>query len=1049
MNTKLLVSELSKLSSMKYLIYLIILGGTDLSITAETYSKNYSDHSFITTEKNIIITGTVKDNTGETVPGASIVVKGTSIGAVSDLDGNYSIDVPSGNSVLQVSFVGYKPTEVAVNNHTNINIVLGAAIKELDEVVVTALGIKREKKALGYAMQDIKTESLKENRSESVANMLQGKVAGVQISQSATGMGGSTRVIMRGLGSLSGNNQPLWVVDGVPINDGQQQQADQWGSIDYAGSASEVNPEDIESISVLKGANAAALYGSRAQNGAIVIVTKKGKLNQPLRIEYNGNVNFSNVYDGYQFQDVYGQGSNGIYSSNAITSWGPKMDGTTTVTNWRNEIYGDASYADYALLPQKNRVKNFYQTGVNYSNNIALTAGGKTIAGRFAYTDSRNEGVTPSHKLTRQYMDVNLNMTNDWLNVGVKANYIRQKGHNRPMQGEYGLMNQFIRMPRSIRLSDLQNPIGIDGKIVNWSGPSNELINPYAYFYNGNGNDDRRNRIIGQINAAITFTSWLKLMGKVGIDWINTDMTVSMPYFYSSSLGSEYRLNTDTYQETNSDIMLNFDKSFGKISILANLGAAKQNVSYKALNATAGSLVIPQFVALSNGDNQKVSEGKSKKEIHSVFGNIQLGYNAMVYVDVTGRNDWSSTLPKSNWSYFYPSVSVSGIVSEIFDLPKQITFFKVRGSWAKVGNDTSPYSLLPTYSTYQILGMVLGASATNTFPLIDLKPESTQSYETGFDLRMWNGRIGFDFTYYNSNTTNQILNIDMSQASGYFNRRINAGKMASHGVELMATFIPIQTTDWQWDINLNWGRNRSKCIKLDPTLKRFDLGGVRIGSVIVREGEQFGDIVGKAYARDDAGNVLIDNNGLPIIESDKIVGNMLPKWTGSASTSFRWKDLNFNMLIDIRHGGDIISVTDSYASQLGNSKRSLEGRSGMVLKGVNYETGQPNATEVTAQQFYEMVGGPNGVAEEFIYKGSYVKMREISIGYTIPKRIIDKTPLSNIKVSLVGRDLFFIKKSSPGINPEGSFSRSDYAQAFEISSLPPTRNFGFNLNVQF
>lgn len=1049
MNTKFLVPNCGKQKTLRCMACVIALACTHLPLIAEINPATSTDYTHLSDLKTLIVTGTVKDNTGETVPGASIVVKGTTTGTVSDLNGHFSIDVPSGNAILQVSFVGYKTIEVPVNNRTKIEIVLGSAIKELDEVVVTALGIKREKKALGYAMQEVKTESLKENRSESVANMLQGKVAGVQISQSATGMGGSTRVIMRGLGSLSGNNQPLWVIDGVPINDGQQQQATQWGSIDYAGSASEVNPEDIESISVLKGANAAALYGSRAQNGAIVIVTKKGKLNQPLQIEYNGNVNFSHVYDGYEFQDIYGQGSNGVYSSNAQSSWGPKMDGNTIVKHWRNEKYGDTRYTDYALLPQKDRIKEFYQTGANYSNNIALTAGGKAISGRFAYTDSRNEGVTPSHKLTRQYMDVNLNMTNNWLNVGVKGSYIRQKGHNRPMQGEYGLMNQFIRMPRSIRLADLQDPIGQDGKIVNWSGPSNELINPYAYFYKGNGNDDRRNRIIGQVNAAITFTPWLKLMGKVGIDWINTDMTSSMPYFYSSSLGSEYRINTDTYQETNSDIMINFDKSFGKFSVLANLGTGMQNVSYKALSGTAGSLVIPHFLALSNGDNQKVSEGRSEKEVHSVFGNVQLGYNAMLYVDVTGRNDWSSTLPKSNWSYFYPSVSVSGIISEIFDLPQEISFFKVRGSWAKVGNDTSPYSLLPTYSTSQILGLVLGASASNSFPLINLKPESTQSYEAGFDLRMWNGRIGVDFTYYNSNTTNQILSIDMSQASGYFSRRINAGKMASHGVELMMNFIPIQTNDWQWDINLNWGRNRSKCVELDPTLKRFDLGGVRIGSVIVREGEQFGDIVGKAYARDEAGNVQIDNHGLPIIESDKIVGNMLPKWTGSASTSLRWKGLNLNMLIDIRHGGDIISVTDSYASQLGNSERSLQGRDGMVVKGVNYETGLPNTTQITAQQFYESVGGPSGVAEEFIYDGSYVKMREISLGYTLPKRLLDKTPLENVKISIAGRDLFFIKKKSPGINPEGSFSRSDYAQAFEISSLPPTRNFGFNLNVQF
>lgn len=1008
------------------------------SLNRDAYQQNDGIH----------ITGTVKENNGDIIPGASIVVKGTSIGTISDLDGNYTIEAPSGNDILQVSFVGYKTIDVPINNRTKINIKMGADIEELNEVVVTAMGIKREKKALGYAMQEVKTENLSANHSESVANMLQGKVAGVQISQSATGMGGSTRVIMRGLGSLSGNNQPLWVIDGIPIYDGQQGEANEWGNADYSGGASEINPDDIESISVLKGANAAALYGSRAQNGAIVIVTKKGQLNQAMQVEYNGNINFSHVYDGYKFQNVYGQGSNGVFSSTSTTSWGPKMDGSTTVKNWRNDKYGDASYEDYALLPQPNRITDFYQTGVNYNNNIALTGGGKNIAGRFAYTDSRNEGITPTHKLTRQYMDVSLNMNNSWLSAGIKANYIRQKGKNRPPQGEIGIMNQFIRMPRSIRMFDLANPIGLDGNVVNWSGPSNEFINPYSFFYGSNGNNDNRNRIIGQINAAITFTQWLKLSGKVGIDWINTRNSNQMPYYYQTG-NSAYNVSQNTYQETNSDIMLNFNKGFGNFSVLANFGAAFLNISSNSMSASAGALVIPHFVALSNGDNRQVYEGRSEKEVHSVLGNLQIGYKGMLYLDVTGRNDWSSTLPKSNWSYFYPSVSFSGIISEIVRLPYQINFLKVRGSWAKVGNDTNPYSLLPTYSTFQVLGLVLGAAASNNYPLVSLKPESTQSYEAGLDVRMFNGRVGLDFTYYNSRTTNQILGISMSQASGYFNRKINAGKMASHGVELMLNFTPIQINDWTWDVNLNWGKNESRCIKLDPTLKRFTLGSIRMGSVVVNEGEKFGDIISKAYRRNEAGNILTDNHGLPLIESDQIVGNMLPKWTGSAGTTLRWKDLSLNMLIDIRHGGDIISVTDSYASQVGTSERSLTGRDGFIFNGVNFETGQPNNIPTTAQQFYETVGGPSGVAEEFCYDGSYVKMREISLSYTLPQRWIAKTPLQMVKVSATGRDLFFIKKNSPGINPEGSFARSDYAQAFEIASMPPTRNFGFSLNVKF
>ncbi|MEG1749500.1 MAG: TonB-dependent receptor [Tannerellaceae bacterium] len=444
-----------------------------------------------------------------------------------------------------------------------------------------------------------------------------------------------------------------------------------------------------------------------------------------------------------------------------------------------------------------------------------------------------------------------------------------------------------------------------------------------------------------------------------------------------------------------------------------------------------------------------MSEGFSEKKVNSMLGNVQVGYRSMLYLDVTGRNDWSSTLPADNWSYFYPSVSLSGIVSEMVQLPEQISFLKVRGSWAKVGNDTSPYQLYPIYGVSTIISPVLGSSAPSNYPLSSLNPESTQSFEAGLDLRMFNGRIGLDFTYYNSKTTNQILSIAMAGSSGYGSKLINAGKMASHGAEVMLSFIPIQTKDWQWDLNLNWGANTSRCLELDPTIKRWNLGGVRIGDVVVREGEKFGDIIGKAYVRDDAGNVKINNNGLPVFESDKVIGNMMPDWTGSIATSLRWKDLSFGMLIDVKKGGDVVSVTDAYASKLGNSMRSLENREGgMVVEGVNFETGKPNTTAVKSQQFYETVGGPDGVAEEFLYDGTYVKMREMSLGWVLPKIWIEKSPLKGVKFSIVARDLFFIKKNTPG-NPEGAFSRSDYAQAFEISSMPPTRSFGFNLNVKF
>lgn len=1012
-----------------------------------------SETPVVSQQRNL--TGVVKDKSGETIPGANILVKGTANGVVTDMDGNYTISIPGNQAILVVSFIGYKTQEFPVGKNTSLDVILSSTVEQLDEVVVTALGIKREKKALGYAMQEIKTDALSENRSESVANMLQGKVAGVQISQSGTGMGGSTRVIMRGLNSLSGNNQPLWVVDGIPISDGVPEQPNEWGGTDYSGAASDINPDDIESISVLKGANAAALYGSRAQNGAIIVTTKKGKAGQPLSIEYNGNVNFSQVYNPYDYQNVYSQGTGGKYDSGAKGSWGEEMSGAgSPVPNWRNTIYHDSDYKDYVLSPQSDYITDFYRTGVNYNNTLTATAGGEHTATRLSFTDSRNQGITPSHQLNRQYYDLNSSFTSKYIDLGAKVNFMRQKGMHRPGQGEYGVMTQLVKMPRGIRMQDLVDPVGKDGYLVNWSGPSNEYRNPYSMTMPENGNDDTRNRLIGQLSATAKFTDYLKLTGRVGLDWYNDQRKVYSGVIQPSSTASQYNTSQSTNEEFNADAILNFNKTFGDFNVNVNLGAATMTIKANSLSGSAGLLYIPGLMALSNGQSQEVSEYFSKKRTNSLFGNASVGFRSMVYLDVTGRNDWSSTLPSTNWSYFYPSVSLSGIISEMVKLPEQISFLKVRGSLAKVGNDTQAYRLQNMYYLGRTIKSVVNASIPNSdnkaaLALADLRPEETTSWEAGLELRMFNGRLGLDGTYYKSSTVNQILSVGMPISSGYTSKFINAGKMSSHGVEIMLNGTPIQTKDWQWDINVNWGTNTTECIELDPEVKRFELGTTRIGKVVVDEGRKFGEIVGKAFKRDDQGRILVDDNGLPLSETDQIIGNMLPKWTGSVGTTLRFRNLTFNALIDIRHGGDFISMTDNYASQTGTSAKTVDMRKeGMLVDGIVQSTGAQNTLRVSAEDYFATIGGPGGVSEAFMYDASYVKMRELSVGYILPSIWLKNLPIQSVKISAVGRDLFFFHKNAP-VNPEGAFSREDYAQAFEFASLPPTRSFGFTLNVKF
>ena len=994
--------------------------------------------------QNKRISGVVNDNFGPVI-GANVSIKGTSIGAITDMDGKFSFDAPE-DGTLVISFVGYVTQEISIKGKSSFTINLKEDTEMLDEVVVTALGIKREKKALGYAMQEVKTDVFSENRSSSVSNLLQGKVAGVQISQSGSGVGGPTRVVLRGLNSLSGNNSPLWVVDGLPVLDSSNSNT----QFSYSSGAADINPDDIESISVLKGANAAALYGSRAQRGAIVITTKKGKEGK-LQLEYNGYVSMTKAYDSYEFQDVYGQGTNGQYALEATGSWGPKMTGQI-IPNWRNEFYGDESYKEYAMLPQKNIIDDFFRTALNYTNSVSATGGNDKMNARFSFTDTRNQGILPNESMNKQNYNLNVEIKNKYLTIGGKVAYFREKVKNRPETFYTSTWSHLIRIPRSIRLQDLQNPVGIDGYVVNWHGEDTEYRNPYGFIEKGNGNELNRDRFQGQVTVVGNITDYLKITGRVGMDRMSDNVETYMPYHSKAESPKDLMTITNTTREEfNADLMLNFDKRFKDFSVTANIGVATNYNKFKSLAGESGKAIIPNFVALSNGESKLATQDFSSKRINSVLGNATLGYKGYAFLDVTARNDWSSTLPSSNWSYFYPSASLSGILSDIFELPKEY-FLKVRGSIAQVGNDTSPYSLYNVY-TLDALGNHTVGSSSNTYPLADLKPEKTVSWELGVDYRMFSNRLGIDFTYYKSITTDQILSMTVPGSSGYASKKINAGKMESKGVELMITGTPIQTKDWRWDVTLNWGKNTTRNVELDEKNKRYVFPlttNVRVGKVVIDEGGKFGDIVSTAYKRNKEGRILVSDDGLPLIDtkSEKVIGNMMPEWTGSFGTTLSWKNIVLNALIDVRYGGQFLSMTDAYATGAGNSKRTLNGRDGMVVNGIVESTGQENTKQITAQEYYATIAGTYPVGEEFLHDATYVKLRELSIGYTLPQVWFRNTPITNVKVSVVGRDLFNIYKAAP-VNAEFAQNSQDVFQAFELAALPSTRTIGFSLNVKF
>ncbi|MDR1555745.1 MAG: SusC/RagA family TonB-linked outer membrane protein [Tannerellaceae bacterium] len=995
------------------------------------------------------VKGSVADEGGFPLPGVNVVIKGTTQGAVTDINGNYTIRISDDNAVLVFSLIGYSTKEVVVGNQREINVILPERFTEIDEVVVTALGMKREKKALGYAMQEVKTDNLLDVKRESVANMLQGKVAGVQISQSATGINGSTRVIMRGMNSLTGNNQPLWVVDGIPIRDDSSADFYQWGGSDAAGTASEINPDDIAGISVLKGPNAAALYGSRAQNGVIVITTKSAGQEQPMSVTYNSNFSWSEIYGGYDYQWVYGQGNNGEFSISALDSWGPEMTGQM-IPNWRNHFYGK-DVADYAMTPQKNRIKDFFRTGFNTSNTVSIEGGGKNLASRFSFTDSRNQGITVGNTVERQYFDMNTNYKYSRLTVNLKATYSTQTLLNPVGLGEYGMMQMFNKMPSNIRTEDLKDNMTIDDVPMNWSGPSNEYINPYNYITDKKETNQKRNRLIAVLTANYRFTDWLGVTAKIGQDNVQNN-NFSYGLKGSNLINPDYYRSIGNIKETNADAMLNINKTLNAFSVVSNIGAAVMNLKSDGINASSGPLILYGFNRLSNGSSIDASDYSTEKEIHSVLGNFQLGYNNYLYLDVTARNDWSSALPSQNRSYFYPSVSLSGILSDMLSLPAQVTFLKLRGSWAQVGNDTDPYRTLASYELGLINGNVRFADIGTVKSFNDLKPEQTTSVEFGFDFRMFRNRIGLDFTWYRSHTINQILSLAVPSSSGYVSRYINAGKMNSSGLEIMLNTTPVETKTLRWDLNLNYGSNRSECVELYESIPRHVLGSMRIGEVVVEDGGKYGDIRSRVFMKDDKGNILVDDNGIPIKSSEyETIGNISPKWTGSVTNRLQYKNFILNALVDVRYGGDLISVTDAIASASGTGARTLEGRDGMVVDGIVASTGQANTKQITAQQYWQAVGGSaTGIGETFLYSGTYVKLRELSLAYQLPAQWLQKTKyIKKAGLSLVGRDLFYFLKETPGTDPEGASTRSDWAQGFEQNSLPSTRNIGFNISLTF
>ena len=1036
----------------------------------------------------IQVKGRVADPNGEAIIGASIQVKGTSTGTITDIDGNFNLPAEEGQ-LLTISYIGYQSVQ-AKAERKHLNITLVESNVAVDEVVVTALGIRKEKKALAYSVTEVKGEEMNRVKVANLATGLAGKVAGVNVSKPASGVMGSSRIIIRGNGSLNGSNQPLYVIDGIPMDNTNYGQTGMWGGTDGGDGISSINSEDIESMSVLKGGTAAALYGSRASNGAIVITTKRGAIGR-VKVEYN--LSYTNEHIVFKNDDLqweYGAGSTGANAEQMaygvamqkiqqngwpesmlptlIDNIAPMLASQINMLSFGSKLDGkDVMQFDGVRRPYvasgKDNFKNFYENAWALTNNVAVSGGSEKVQFRVAAGDQRFHDLMPNSKLFRNNLTLSITSKLDE-HLTLKANvmYVRERAKNRPGLGDLtsnANATLFMLSPNTdVRL--LEKRVNDKGMEFLPTGQT-YIGNPYFIAYN-HSNKDSKDRVIGSIEAQYNFTPNWYVRGKFGGDMINRRNESITPY--GTAVDSDGAIsNSSIYNgEFNAEAIAGYTNTFrdNLFSVDAFLGWNTMGAWYNQTTANGQGFIQPDFNAMGNSSVTSGSSSRTESYINSLFGQLELSYKSMLYLTFTGRNDWFSALSykgKSSANHiFYPSIGAGFIVSEAFKLPEWIPYLKVRGSWAQSGGAVGAYNLGLTYAFNQkIHGQPIGSISPSIIPNLNLKPLTSTAYEIGLDARFLNNRIGVDFTYYVRNTKDDIVDAGVSQASGYQGVRINAGKVHNHGVELLITAVPVKTKDFTWNTSLNFSYNKSEVKKITDEIDEFILETARTGhdgdycgpAYIYHEvGEPYGIIKGESYKRNENGEIMYDANGLPMKGGIKKLGESVAPYTLGFSNSFSYKGFNLSFLIDAKIGGDIYSMTNAHMYSFGRHAGTLPGREGGVIgKGVKADGKTPNDVKAEAMKYYMAVAG---ITEEFVYDASFVKLRELSFGYTFPQKWVKKLGLTSLSLAVVGRNLWNIYDDVPLVDPEAMLNIGN-GQGFESYGMPATRSIGFNLNVKF
>ncbi len=1022
------------------------------------------------------VTGLVTDiDTSEPILGAYVIVKGTDNATITEDDGSYSIEAKEGD-VLVASYVTYTEMEQTVGESNIVDFKMTFGITGPTPVVI-GLDLTRADEEIGFSYDELDGEELTKAREPNLINSLTGAIAGANVTSSSGGVGSSSRIVLRGPTSIGSNNQALFVLDGVPINNANYGTASDGGGFDLPNGVADINPDDIETITILKGPNAAALYGAQASNGAIVITTKAGKARKGVGVSFNSSTTFEKPLVLPKYQNSFGQGGNsdffqfadGQTGDGAVDeSWGPPLDVGLEFVQWNSyEVDG----APRPWISSPDNVKDFFDTGVTTNNNISFTGGSEKANFRMSLGTSNQKGIIPNTDFNKYNVSANARMAlSDRLSTGISINYIKSNSGNLPNIGYTGEnpMQQMIWSGRNVNFSALRDyenlPLAaqgtaIEGTPLNW----NSLFqnNPYWVLHN-NLNKMDKDRILGNVSLGYEITKGLSARLKTSMDGSFID------------LSEQKAMGTNEFQEgyfaetkrkvsiLNHEILLTYQNQINEyFDFNINFGGNMKDVSSEYLKAEAPQLELPGLYNISNvksGVTPNITNRESNSKVNSLLGFAQLAYKEAIYLDVTMRNDWFSVLPDGNNSFLYPSVTTSMVLNKLLNLDRRkVPYLKVRGGWSKVGSSglILPYSTAQSYGYSAPFGNVTGAFYPNSLNSPDLKPETTRGVEVGVDARLFNSRIGLDVTYYNQKSNDLLLWKRTSASSGFSRALANVANLTNNGVELKLNLVPIKTKDFKLGVDFNFAKNINKVTSLGNDADVETLGGQWNVVLQARVGEPYGVLFGPAFKRNENGDIIY-RDGLPVIGESEVLGNVSPDWTGGMKVEMKYKGFSFNSIFDAKIGGDIYTMTNTWGRFAGVLEETLKGREGgMVGVGVKNISGDdanpiwvPNDVAVSAEDWNKQAYNGN-VAESSIFDASYVKWRQLMIGYSFPKKWLGKTPFQRAEISFVARNLAILHKNVPHIDPESAFSNSDANIGQEFGQLPSTRSMGFNLNFSF